>query len=71
MDALIKMTARQVVAALKKREVTPGELIDAAERRIAEVEPKINALPTLCLERARAMAAKLTPPDPAPITNRS
>ena len=66
MDALIKMTARQAVAALKKREVTPGELIDAAERRIAEVEPKINALPTLCLDRARAMAAKLTPPDPAP-----
>ena len=66
MDALIKMTARQAVAALKAREVTPGELIDAAAARIAEVEPRINALPTLCLDRARAMAERLTPPDPAP-----
>ena len=66
MDALIRMTARQAVAALKKREVTPAELIDAAAARIAEVEPQINALPTLCLDRARALAAKLVPPDPAP-----
>lgn len=66
MDALIRMTARQAVAALKAREVSPAELIDAAAARIAEVEPRINALPTLCLDRARALAAKLVPPDPAP-----
>lgn len=66
MDALIRMTARQAVAALKARTVSPAELIDAAAARIAEVEPQINALPTLCLDRARALAAKLVPPDPAP-----
>lgn len=66
MDALIRMTARQAVAALKARDITPAELIDAAAARIAEVEPQVNALPTLCLDRARALAAKLVPPDPAP-----
>lgn len=66
MDDLIRMTARQAVAALKAREVTPGELIDAAARRIAAVEPQVNALPTLCLDRARAFAESLVPPDPAP-----
>lgn len=66
MDALIKMTARQAVAALKARDVSPGELIDAAEARIAEVEPKVNALPILCLDRARAMAEKLERPDDPP-----
>jgi len=36
------------VARLKRGEITPLDLIDAAARRIAEVEPAINALPTLC-----------------------
>lgn len=65
MDDLIRMTARQAVAALKAREVSPAELIDAAARRIAAVEPQVNALPTLCLDRARAFVEALTPPDPA------
>lgn len=66
MDALIKMTARQAVAALKTRDVSPGELIDAAEKRIAEVEPQVNALPILCLDRARAMAGTLEHPETPP-----
>jgi len=66
MDELIRMTARQAVAALKNREVTPAELIDAAAKRIAAVEPLVNALPTLCLDRARAFVETLVAPDPAP-----
>lgn len=66
MNELIRMTARQAVAALAKRQVTPGELIAAAAERIAAVEPLVNALPTLCLDRARAVAEALVPPDPAP-----
>jgi amidase len=53
-NALARMTAIEAVACLKRREVTPLEMIEAAERRIAEVEPAINALPTLSFERARA-----------------
>lgn len=66
MDALIRMTAREAVAALKTRQVSPAELVEASARRIAEVEPAVNALPALCLDRARVFAASLVPPDPAP-----
>src|SRR5450755_4633067 len=53
------MTATEAVARLRKREVSPLELIDAAEARIAEVEPHVNALPTLCFDRARDHARRL------------
>jgi amidase len=58
-DELIGLTAREAVACLKRGDITPLDLIDAAERRIAEVEPAINALPTLCLDRAREHARRL------------
>jgi amidase len=58
-DALIRLTATEAVARLRRREISPLELIDAAERRIAAVEPAVNALPTLCLDRARAHARRL------------
>ena len=58
-DELIRLTATEAVARLKRGDITPLELIDAAERRIAEVEPAINALPTLCFERAREHARRL------------
>jgi amidase len=55
-DQLIAKTACEIVDLLKSDEVTPLDLLDALERRIAEVDGKVNALPTLCLERARAHA---------------
>ncbi len=58
-DDLIRLTATEAVALLKCGDVTPLDLIDAAERRIAEVEPALNALPTLCLERGRKHARRL------------
>jgi amidase len=59
MNDLVKLTARQAVALLKKREVSPRELIDAALERIQETDHAINALPTLCVERARVHAQQL------------
>ncbi len=59
MAELYEMTATEVVALLKSGEVSPSELIDVAEKRIAETNPHINALPTLCLDRARDHAADL------------
>ena len=56
---LCKLSAREAVKRLKRGDVTPLELIDAAAKRISEVEPKVNALPTLCLDRAREEAKKL------------
>lgn len=56
---LIRLTATEAVAKLRAREITPLDLIDAAAARIAAVEPAVNALPTLCLERARDHAKAL------------
>ena len=58
-DNLIRITATEAVALLKRREISPLDLIDAAEKRIGSVEPAVNALPTLCLDRARNHARQL------------
>src|SRR5882757_1295023 len=58
-DALWRKSAVETVALLRKGEVSPLELIDAAAERIAQVEPEVNALPTLCLDRARDHARRL------------
>ena len=58
-DELIRMTATEAVARLRKGEISPLELVDASEARIAEVEPAVNALPTLCFDRARDHAKRL------------
>jgi len=59
-DDLIRMTATEVVERLRRREISPLELLDALERRIAKVDGAVNALPTLCFERARAHANALS-----------
>src|SRR6185436_17962266 len=56
---LWRMTARAVVALLKNGKISPLELIDAAEKRIAATDGPLNALPTLCFERARTRAKGL------------
>ena len=56
---LVKATACAVVDKLNRGEVTPLDLLDVLEKRIAEVDGKVNALPTLCFDRARAHARKL------------
>src|SRR5690242_8542913 len=60
---LINATATQLVERLRKSEIGTHDLLDALEARIAEVNPKVNALPTLCFDRARDRAdALLTKP---------
>lgn len=56
---LIEKSALEIVGLLRTGEVSPLDLIDALEARIAEVEPVVNALPTLCLDRARDHAKRL------------
>lgn len=60
MSELWQLTAREAVELLRRREVTALELVDAAQLRIAAVEPAVNALPTLCFERAREQARRLS-----------
>lgn len=59
MHEFIKWTATEAVARLRSGEVSPLDLIDAAERRIADTNPQINAMVTLCLDRARDHARRL------------
>src|SRR5437764_11009034 len=59
MNELINARATDLVARLRKAEITPFDLLDALEARIATVDKKINALPTLCFERARDHARGL------------
>jgi len=55
-QTLIHKTATEVVALLKSEEISCHDLLDALETRIAQVDTKVNALPTLCFERARKAA---------------
>lgn len=59
MSELWKMTAVEAVARLRKKEISPLDLVEASARRMAEVEPAVNAMPTLCLDRARDHAKAL------------
>ncbi|MEM8811239.1 MAG: amidase family protein [Pseudomonadota bacterium] len=60
---LCAMTASEVVELLKKRAVSPTEVLEACLERIGQVERHINALPTLCADRARAALANLDDAD--------
>lgn len=55
----VRQSACDIVAALKRAEVTPLDLLDALAARIGAVDPVCNALPTLCMERARDRAGAL------------
>ena len=56
MDELLRKPAREVVRLLGRREVGPVELVRLALERIAAVDPLVNAVPTVCAERALAQA---------------
>ncbi|MHB2168735.1 amidase [Alsobacter sp. R-9] len=58
-ESLIRMDACAVVDGLKAGEITPHDCLDALEARIAKVDGAVNALPTLCFDRARAHADAL------------
>ncbi|MDG2285692.1 MAG: amidase family protein, partial [Alphaproteobacteria bacterium] len=51
--SLIKKTATEIIDLLKADAVSPLDLLDTLEARVAEVDGDVNALPTLCFERAR------------------
>src|SRR6202012_1679935 len=59
MNELIDARATELVTRLRKNEITPFDLLDALQARIAAVDQKINALPTLCFDRARDHARRL------------
>ena len=56
---LVRATACDIVDRLRHGDITPHDLLDALEARIAEVDGQVNALPTLCFDRARSHADQL------------
>jgi amidase len=64
-SGLCRLTAVETVDLLKRKKVSPLELIDAAEARIAATDGAVNAMVTRTFERARQRAKDLKPPDPA------
>ena len=58
-EALWALSAEAVVHRLRRGEVSPDEVLDALAERIAAVDAAVNALPTLCFERARKHARAL------------
>ncbi|HEY3891545.1 MAG TPA: amidase family protein [Bradyrhizobium sp.] len=56
---LVRATACAIVDKLNAGDLTPLDLLDVLEQRIAEVDGEVNALPTLCFDRARTRARAL------------
>ena len=56
---LFAVNACAVVDLLRNGEVSPHDLLDALEQRISSVDGVVNALPTLCFDRARTHADRL------------
>ena len=58
-QGLVRATACAIVDKLNSGDITPLDLLDVLERRIADVDGQVNALPTLCFDRARSHAKEL------------
>lgn len=56
---LLQATACDLVRRLRDNELRPHDLLDVLETRIAQIDGKVNALPTLCFDRARSAADAL------------
>ena len=62
MDELTRYSATQLAGMMRRRDVSPVEVVEAHLRRIERVNPRLNAVVTLApdaLERARAAEAAL------------
>src|SRR5262245_36794660 len=56
---LTSLTAQEAVRFLAQRKVSPLEMVEASAARIAAVDKPVNAMPTLCLDRARDHAKRI------------
>lgn len=65
MNELLKKTACEIHELLAAGDVKPTQLVEISAERIAEVEPHINATPTVCIEKAldRARQIESNPPN--------
>ena len=57
--SLIERSACEIVDLLREEALSPHDLLDTLAAQVERVEPQVNALPTLCFERAHAHADAL------------
>ena len=57
---LCALEAHEVVDLLRRREISSEELLQASLARIEMVEPAVNAMPTVCPDRARTAISALS-----------
>ena len=56
---LYRLSAAEAISLLKKGSVSPLELVEASAARIEETDGSLNAMPTLCIGRARKHAERI------------
>ena len=61
---LCALSACDVVDMLRAGQVSPADLVAASKKRIAQVEPAVNAMVTPCPDRAEQAARKVDPSSP-------
>jgi Asp-tRNA(Asn)/Glu-tRNA(Gln) amidotransferase A subunit family amidase len=64
MDEIVYWSAKRLAEAIHTKELSSLEVIDAHLRRIAEVNPKLNAIVQLTTETARVQARQADAPWP-------
>jgi amidase len=64
MTDLIDLSARALVDVLARGGATAGDALDAVGDRLRRVEPHVNAVPTVALDRARGGLDRRTPSGP-------
>lgn len=71
MTDLHRLTAREAVRLLRRRELSPVDLVKVSLARIAATDAELNAMPTLCPERALAAAKRIENAGTAVLDSRS
>ncbi len=66
MDELIRCSATELKSRLDRSDVSPLDVMEAYADRISTINPMVNALPILCVEKALEKARKLTQSNTAP-----
>ena len=56
---LTRLTALEARRLLINKEVSPIEMVNAAFERISETDQELNAIPTLCIDRALKKAKEI------------
>ena len=56
---LTRLTALEARRLLINKEVSPIEMVNAAFERISDTDQELNAIPTLCIDRALKKAKEI------------